>query len=202
MYRAANRATHPGWWNAPVPGWGDPDAWLCIVGLAPGVTGANRTGRPFTGDHAGLLLYTTLAKFGLSSGRFDARIDDGLRLNGVFISNAVRCVPPENRPVPAEVHNCRPFLVAQLAVLPRLQVVLALGAIAHQSVVKALGGKLPKSPFAHGAVHRFASGLTLIDSYHCSRYNTNTGRLTTAMFERAFASALDARNTIDVLPVG
>ncbi|QYE36933.1 uracil-DNA glycosylase [Polymorphobacter sp. PAMC 29334] len=192
-YRAANRVAHPDWFNAPVPGWGDPAAWLCVVGLAPGVTGANRTGRPFTGDHAGLLLYATLAKFGLSHGTFDARADDGLRLDGVFISNAVRCVPPENKPVPAEIHTCRQFLSAQLAALPNLKVVLALGTIAHQSAVKALGGKLPKVPFAHAAVHRLHTGFTLVDSYHCSRYNTNTGRLTAPMFEDAFAAAVAAR---------
>nr|WP_295659304.1 uracil-DNA glycosylase [Polymorphobacter sp.] len=192
-YRAANRVAHPDWFNAPVPGWGDPKAWLCVVGLAPGVTGANRTGRPFTGDHAGLLLYATLAKFGLSHGVFDARPDDGLVLDGVFISNAVRCVPPENKPVPAEIHTCRQFLTAQLAALPNLKVVLALGTIAHQSAVKALGGKLPKVPFAHAAVHRLHTGYTLVDSYHCSRYNTNTGRLTAPMFEEAFAAAIAAR---------
>ncbi len=196
-YRAANRAAHPDWWNAPVPAWGDPDAWLCVVGLAPGVTGANRTGRPFTGDHAGLLLYATLAEFGLSHGTFAARPDDGLVLDGVFIANAVRCVPPENKPVPAEIHACRPFLAAQLAALPQLEVVLALGAIAHQSAVKALGGKLPKARFAHGAVHRLPSGLALVDSYHCSRYNTNTGRLTPAMFAAAFAAAVAARVASD-----
>ena len=192
-YRHSNQADHPDWWNAPVPGWGDPLAWLCIVGLAPGVTGANRTGRPFTGDYAGKLLYATLAKFGLSQGAFDARADDGLTLDGAFISNAVRCVPPENKPVPAEIHACRPFLEAQLAALPRLKVVLALGTIAHQSAVKALGGKLPKVPFGHGAVHVLHTGITLVDSYHCSRYNTNTGRLTPAMFEDAFAAAIAAR---------
>jgi uracil-DNA glycosylase family 4 len=195
-YRAANRAAHADWWNAPVPGWGDRLGWLAIVGLAPGVTGANRTGRPFTGDHAGLLLYATLARFGLSRGTFDARPDDGLTLDGAFITNAVRCVPPENKPVPAEIHACRPFLTAQLAALPRLEVVLALGAIAHQSAVKALGGKLPKVPFAHGAVHRLHTGVTLVDSYHCSRYNTNTGRLTPAMFEAAFAAAVAARRPV------
>ncbi len=195
-YRVANRAAYPDWWNAPVPGWGDPNAWLCVVGLAPGVTGANRTGRPFTGDHAGMLLYATLAKFGLSHGTFDARPDDGLALDGVFISNAVRCVPPENKPVPAEVHTCRPFLVAQFAALPKLEVVLALGAIAHQSAVKALGGKLPKVPFGHGAVHRLRTDVALVDSYHCSRYNTNTGRLTPAMFEAAFAAANAARRPV------
>ncbi len=192
-YRLANRAAHPDWWNAPVPGWGDPQAWLCIVGLAPGVTGANRTGRPFTGDHAGVLLYATLAKFGLSEGDYAADPSDGLRLTGAFISNAARCVPPQNRPTPEEVRTCRPFLEAQLASLPKLRVVLALGQIAHQSAVKALGGKLPKHPFAHGAVHRLHTGPTLIDSFHCSRLNTNTGRLTPEMFEAAFASAVAAR---------
>ena len=141
---------------------------------------------------AGVLLYATLAKFGLSNGQFAASPDDGLTLNGVFISNSVRCVPPENKPTPAEIHTCRPFLTAQLAGLPNLRVVLALGTIAHQSAVKALGGKLPKVPFGHGAVHRLHSGVTLVDSYHCSRYNTNTGRLTPAMFEDAFAAALAA----------
>lgn len=199
-YRTRNRAAHPDWWNAPVPGWGDRDGWLAIVGLAPGVTGANRTGRPFTGDHAGVILYATLAKFGLSRGTFAARPDDGLTLDGAFITNAVRCVPPENKPLPAEVHTCRAFLVAQFAALPRLEVVLALGAIAHQSAVKALGGKLPKVPFAHGAVHRLHMGITLVDSYHCSRYNTNTGRLTPAMFEAAFAAAIASRRVAEAPP--
>ena len=192
-YRAANRTAHPDWWNAPVPGWGDPEAWLCVVGLAPGVTGANRTGRPFTGDHAGVLLYATLAKFGLSEGEYAADPCDGLRLTGAFISNAARCVPPQNRPTPEEVRTCRPFLEAQLASLPDLRVVLALGQIAHQSAVKALGGKLPKHPFGHGAVHRLHTGATIVDSFHCSRLNTNTGRLTPAMFEAAFAAAVAAR---------
>ncbi len=192
-YRLANRAAHPDWWNAPVPGWGDPQAWLCIVGLAPGVTGANRTGRPFTGDHAGVLLYATLAKFGLSEGDYAADAHDGLRLTGAFISNAARCVPPQNRPTPEEVRTCRPFLETQLDSLPNLRVVLALGQIAHQSAVKALRGKLPKHPFAHGAVHRLHSGAVLVDSFHCSRLNTNTGRLTPEMFEAAFASAVAAR---------
>lgn len=192
-YRLANRAAHPDWWNAPVPGWGDPAAWLCIAGLAPGVTGANRTGRPFTGDFAGVLLYETLAKFGLSRGTYDARPDDSLELTGAFISNSVRCVPPKNKPEPAEIHACRPFLAAQLAALTNLRVVLALGAIAHQSAVKALGGKLPKHPFAHAAVHQLHTGIVLVDSYHCSRYNTNTGRLTAPMFEAAFAAAIAVR---------
>lgn len=192
-FRAQCRAEFPDWWNAPVPAWGDAEAWLAVVGLAPGKHGANRTGRPFTGDYAGELLYATLAKFGLSRGKFDARPDDGLALSGAVILNAVKCLPPENKPVPAEIHACRPFLEAQLAALPKLRVVVALGQIAHQSAVKALGGKLPKAKFAHGAEHRLPSGLVLIDSYHCSRYNQNTGRLNAAMFEAVFAQAITHR---------
>ncbi len=176
-----------------MPAWGDAEAWLAVVGLAPGKHGANRTGRPFTGDYAGELLYATLAKFGLSQGRFEGRADDGLALRGAVILNAVKCLPPENKPVPAEIHACRPFLEAQLAALPKLRVVVALGQIAHQSAVKALGGKLPKAKFAHGAEHRLPSGLVLIDSYHCSRYNQNTGRLNAAMFEAVFAQAITHR---------
>jgi uracil-DNA glycosylase family 4 len=189
-FREAQRAAHPGWFNAPVPSFGDPDAWLAIVGLAPGLQGANRTGRPFTGDHAGVLLYQTLLKFGLAEGRYEARADDGLRLNGAIIVNAVRCVPPANKPTPEEARTCRPFLEAPLAALPGLRAVIALGQIAHQSAVKALGGKLPKCPFAHLAEHRLPSGVVLIDSYHCSRYNQNTGRLSAEMFEAVFALAM------------
>ncbi|GGE05374.1 uracil-DNA glycosylase [Polymorphobacter glacialis] len=190
-FRAESITRNPGWWNAPVPGFGDPDAWLAITGLAPGMQGANRTGRPFTGDWAGILLFDTLAKFGFSSGTYDARSDDGLQLHGTFITNAVRCVPPQNKPLPTEIHTCRPFLVERLKTLPNLKVVIALGQIAHQSTIKALGGKLPKYPFGHNNLHRMPSGLILIDSYHCSRYNTNTGRLTAAMFEAVFESALE-----------
>ena len=192
-FRDDTRALRPDWWNAPVPGFGDPDAWLAISGLAPGMQGANRTGRPFTGDWAGLLLFDTLARFGFTTGTYDARSDDGLGLKGAFITNAVRCVPPQNKPTPAEIHTCRPFLVDRLQTLPNLRVVIALGQIAHQSTVKALGGKLPKHPFGHGNVHRLHTGPILIDSYHCSRYNTNTGRLTPAMFEAVFESALALR---------
>jgi len=192
-YRDANRVRLPDGWNAPVPGWGDPDAWLCVVGLAPGVMGANRTGRPFTGDHAGVLLYQTLLAHGFAEGTYRARADDGLTLTGAFISNAVRCVPPENRPTPEETRTCRPFLDTQLASLPNLRVVIALGHIAHQSAVKALGGRLPKAPFGHGAEHRVPSGLWLVDSYHCSRLNTNTGRLTAPMFEAVFERAVVLR---------
>jgi len=187
------RAEQPDWWNAPVPAFGDPAAWLAIVGLAPGKHGANRTGRPFTGDGAGPLLYETLAKFGLAHGCYDARPDDGVLLYGAIILNAVKCLPPDNKPVPAEIHQCRPFLAAQFAALPNLRVVIALGEIAHQSSVKALGGKLPKARFGHGTAHRLRRGVTLIDSYHCSRYNQNTGRLTREMFEAVFAAAVTHR---------
>jgi uracil-DNA glycosylase family 4 len=195
LFRADNRANRPDWFNAPVPGFGDPLARLLIVGLAPGLTGANRTGRPFTGDHAGLLLYDTLLTLGLATGHYAERGDDGLVLEDTFISNAVRCVPPGNRPTPAEIHACRPFLEATVAHLPNLRVVLALGAIAHQSAVKALGGRLPKLRFGHGAVHRLPSGLHLIDSYHCSRLNQNTGTLTPEMFREVVATASDLRGT-------
>jgi uracil-DNA glycosylase family 4 len=184
-----NRATFPDWFNAPVPGFGDPLARLAIVGLAPGLKGANRTGRPFTGDGAGVLLYDTLLTLGLATGHYAARADDGLILEDLFITNAVRCVPPANRPTPPEIHACRPFLSHGLAHLPNLRVVLALGSIAHQSAVKALGGKLPKLRFAHGAVHRLPSGLLLVDSYHCSRLNQNTGVLTADMFRDVVAMA-------------
>jgi uracil-DNA glycosylase family 4 len=192
-YRLANRTAQPDWWNAPVPGFGDPQAWLAVVGLAPGVRGANRTGRPFTGDAAGVLLYDTLTKFGLVRGSYAASADDGIALDGVFITNAVRCVPPGNKPTTTEIHACRPFLVDHLRALPALKVIVALGATAHQSTVKALGGKLPKTPFGHAAVHRLHTGYTVIDSYHCSQLNTNTGRLTPEMFEAVFALALQHR---------
>ncbi len=192
-YRAESTALHPDWWNAPVPAFGDLDAWLAITGLAPGMQGANRTGRPFTGDWAGLLLFATLEKFGFTSGVYDARSDDGFQLHGAIITNAVRCVPPQNKPEPAEIHACRPFLVERLKSLPNVKVIIALGQIAHQSTIKAVGGKLPKYPFGHNNLHRLPSGIILIDSYHCSRYNTNTGRLTTEMFEAVFESALEHR---------
>ena len=189
-FREELRVEHSDWWNAPVPAFGDPEAWLGIVGLAPGMWGANRTGRPFTGDHAGGLMFATLAKFGLAEGSYEARADDGLRLRGAIICNSVKCLPPDNKPVPAEIHACRPFLETQLAALPSARIFVALGQIAHQSAVKALGGKLPKCRFAHLAEHRLPSGALLIDSYHCSRYNQNTGRLTATMFESVFARAV------------
>ncbi|MGN6375847.1 MAG: uracil-DNA glycosylase [Sphingomonas sp.] len=188
-FREALRVEHPDWWNAPVPAFGDPDAWLAIVGLAPGKHGANRTGRPFTGDYAGDLLFATLAKFGFTRGRYDARADDGMTLDGAIILNAVKCLPPQNKPTTGEIHSCRPFLEAQSAALPRARVFIALGQIAHQSIVKALGGKLPKARFGHLAEHRMPDGRVVLDSYHCSRYNTNTGRLTPEMFEAVFERA-------------
>lgn len=192
-FRQACRTEYPDWWNAPVPAFGDPAGWLAIIGLAPGKHGANRTGRPFTGDFAGDLLYATLDRFGLSRGTYDRRADDGYALDGAIILNAVKCLPPENKPTPEEIRTCRPYLEDQLAALPGLRVVVALGQIAHQSAVKALGGRLPKARFAHLAEHRLPSGLVLIDSYHCSRYNQNTGRLTAPMFEAVFARALELR---------
>lgn len=188
--RTACRGEHPDWWNAPVPAFGDPDARIAIIGLAPGRQGANRTGRPFTGDQAGELLFSTLARHGLAEGRYDGRPDDGLRLRDAIILNAVKCLPPHNKPVPQEVHNCRPFLVQAVAALPRARTFIALGEIAHQSAVKILGGKLPKARFAHLAEHRMPDGRILIDSYHCSRYNQNVGRLTAEMFDAVFARAV------------
>jgi uracil-DNA glycosylase len=183
--RQACRAQFPGWWNAPVPALGDASAWLAIVGLAPGKHGANRTGFAFTGDAAGDMLWTTLAKFGLA--------DEARMLSGVIILNAVKCLPPENKPSPEEIRNCRPYLANAFAALPKLRTIIALGQIAHQSAVKAVGAKLPKHRFAHGAVHQMLDGRSIIDSYHCSRYNQNTGRITEEMFEAVFDQALAVR---------
>jgi uracil-DNA glycosylase len=194
VYRHACHAEYPSWWNAPVPAFGDPDAWLAIIGLAPGKHGANRTGRPFTGDAAGPLLYETLSKFGLSEGVFNAKIDDGVKLKGAIIVNAVKCLPPENKPTPEEIRTCRPFLDRAVTALPNARVFVALGAIAHQSAVKVLGGRLPKAKFGHLNEHRMPGGQILIDSYHCSRYNQNTGRLTREMFEAVFERAVGLRN--------
>ena len=185
-FRGTQQAAHPDWFNAPVPSFGDPAAELLIVGLAPGLKGANRTGRPFTGDYAGDLLYATLHKFGFAAGVYAAHRDDGLTLRRTRITNAVRCVPPQNKPEPAEIMACRPFLAAEIAASPRLKAVLALGAIAHNSVLAALGLRRAPFPFGHGAIHPLPNGLVLADSYHCSRLNTNTGKLTTAMFEAVF----------------
>jgi uracil-DNA glycosylase family 4 len=190
-FRATQRAAHPDWFNAPVPSFGDDKAELLIVGLAPGLRGANRTGRPFTGDVAGELLYATLRRFGLARGRYAARGDDGLALVGVRITNAVRCVPPQNRPEPREIAACRQFLAAEITASPGLRAFLALGAIAHDAVLAALAARRTAFRFAHGTIHVLPDGRLLADSYHCSRLNTNTGRLTTAMFEAVFAALLD-----------
>jgi uracil-DNA glycosylase family 4 len=182
-YRAANRAANPDWFNAPVPSFGPTSAKLLVVGMAPGVKGANRTGRPFTGDHAGVLLYTTLVQFGRATGTYRADPSDGLELNDTRITNAVRCVPPANLPEPLEVRTCNSFLQGELQGLPNLKVVLALGLLAHAAVLKAYGIPPSRIRFRHGALHDLPDGLVLANSYHVSRYNTNTGRLTTPMFE-------------------
>ena len=188
--RAECRAEHPDWWNAPVPAFGDRGAWLAIVGLAPGKHGANRTGRPFTGDHSGELLYATLLKFGLAEGAYGADPSDGLRLNGAIILNAVKCLPPGNKPEPIEIATCRNYFEAGLAALPRVRVLMALGQIAHVAAARALGLK-PR--FGHGSEIEASDGRILLSSYHCSRYNQNTGRLDAAMFESVFARALELR---------
>lgn len=187
-YRAEQVARHAGWWNAPVPPLGDASAWMAIVGLAPGLKGANRTGKPFHGDEAGKMLFGTLAELGLAT-----ETPDGWEAPGLFITNAVACAPPGNLPETGEKHNCRPFLAEQLAALPTLKVVVALGETAHQAAIKAIGGKLPKYRFGHGVAHKLPSGVMLVDSYHCSRLNTNTGLLTPEMFRDALASALAFR---------
>ncbi len=185
-FREANREQFPDWHNAPVPSFGKTDAALLIVGLAPGLRGANRTSRPFTGDYAGQLLYPTLQKFGFAHGRYDEDVNDGLDLVRCRVTNAVRCVPPQNKPVGAEINACRPFLINEMDAMPNLRIVLCLGTIAHASVVRTLGLRQRDWPFAHGAVNALPGGLLLADSYHCSRYNTNTGRLTEAMFHEVF----------------
>jgi uracil-DNA glycosylase len=201
--RASLRVAQPEWHNAPVPGFGALDARLLVVGLAPGLRGANRTGRPFTGDFAGDLLYKTLLEFGLAAGVYGAQSDDGLQLVSSAITNAVRCVPPQNKPAPAEINNCRPFLAKTIAAMPHLRVIVALGRVAHESLIRAFGLRLAVFSFAHGAEHLLdamktsdagersanARVITLFDSYHCSRYNTNTGVLTQDMFRAVFAKA-------------
>jgi uracil-DNA glycosylase family 4 len=185
--REAARAREPEWFNSPVPSFGDPDGRLLIVGLAPGLQGANRTGRPFTGDFAGDLLYATLLEYGFAEGSYQARPDDGLTLIDCRISNAVRCVPPQNKPLPAEISTCRQFLSRATAEMPRLRAIVALGRVAHESILKVLGLRSSAAAFAHGAMHQ-ASAVKLYDSYHCSRYNTNTGVLTPKMFRNVFAA--------------
>lgn len=183
-YRRANQAANPDWFNAPVPSMGRADVPLLIVGMAPGVRGANRTGRPFTGDHAGILLYQTLLRFGLATGGYEARVDDGLELQQCRVVNAVRCVPPANLPQLAEVRTCNRFLTAELTSLPNLRAVLALGVLAHAAVLRACGIPAARVRFRHGAINELPDGLLLADSYHVSRYNTNTGLLTQDMFEQ------------------
>ncbi|MEM9812767.1 MAG: uracil-DNA glycosylase [Pseudomonadota bacterium] len=184
-YRQDVAEREPAWFNGAVPSFGDPDAELLIVGLAPGVSGANRTGRPFTGDYAGALLYATLEKVGFANDRFAADPGDGLVLTRAMVTNAVRCVPPQNKPIGAEITTCRQFMSARIAALPRIRAIVCLGRIAHDSLVRALGHRLAAHPFAHGARHVIGP-VAVYDSYHCSRYNTNTGRLTTDMFETVF----------------
>ncbi|MEL6726946.1 MAG: uracil-DNA glycosylase [Pseudomonadota bacterium] len=182
------REKEPNWYNGAVPSFGDNNAQLLVIGLAPGLRGANRTGRPFTGDWAGDLLFGTLEKFGFTHGSYDRRPDDGLKLRNAMVTNAVRCVPPQNKPVGAEVNQCRLFLKARMDALPRAKVLLCLGKISHDSTVRALGLRLKDHAFGHASEYKIGD-LTLLSSYHCSRYNTNTGRLTTEMFESVFNRA-------------
>lgn len=196
-FRQANRQRFASYHNAAVASFGSTGARLLVVGLAPGMHGANATGRPFTGDHAGELLYATLLSHGFARGDYRARADDGLALVDCRITNAVRCVPPENKPVGAEISTCRRFLAAELAALPRLAVIVALGQVAHRSVLACLGVRAAAAPFVHGALARPGRGPALIASYHCSRYNTNTGRLTPAMFQAVFRQA---RAVLDAPP--
>ncbi|MEM1398151.1 MAG: uracil-DNA glycosylase [Pseudomonadota bacterium] len=197
-FRQNNAKQHPDWFNGAVPSFGDQNAELLIVGLAPGLQGANRTGRPFTGDYAGDLLYQTLQESGFAVGTYDRRSDDGLTLDNAMITNAVRCVPPQNKPTPAEAKECRSYLSARIATMPNLKVILSLGRIAHEAVLRCFEVRLAAHPFGHGAQHLIESGVfdrsfIMFDSYHCSRYNTNTGRLTPEMFNSVFS---DIRRTM------
>ncbi len=186
-YRRANQAANPDWFNGPVPSWGSTEAAFLVVGMAPGVRGANRTGRPFTGDHAGVLLYETMIRYGFATGAYAARPDDGMQLAGSRVINAVRCVPPANLPQPPEIRNCNHFLQAELQGMPNLRVVLTLGVLAHAAVLRACNLPANRIKFQHGAFNTLPNGLTLADSYHVSRYNTNTGLLTAAMFAEVIA---------------
>ena len=193
-FRLECRAEHSDWWNAPVPAFGDPKAWLAIVGLAPGKHGANRTGRPFTGDFAGELLYATLLKFGLAEGEYRADPADRLKLKGAVILNAVKCLPPANKPEPSEIATCRNYFEAAMAALPSARVLVALGQIAHAASARALGLPPTATKFGHGAEATAPDGRILLSSYHCSRYNQNTGRLDPAMFESVFERAMALHN--------
>lgn len=192
-YRDEQKQQHPDWFNAPVPSFGDPAAWLAVVGLAPGLKGANRTGRPFTGDDAGGLLFKTLARAGLAIGTYDARPDDGLVLRGAIIINPVRCVPPQNRPTADEINSCRRFLKPEFDGLANLTTIIALGTISHATILRAYGQTPGHFKFGHGTEHQIPGGPDLIDSYHCSRYNQNTKRLTPAMFDAVFTQAIARR---------
>lgn len=196
-YRAENRKQQPTWHNAPVPSFGALTAHILVVGLAPGRMGANRTGRPFTGDYAGKLLYGTLIKSKLAEGTYDERADDGLKLINCRITNAVRCAPPANRPLPAEIKSCDQFLAAEISAMPKLKGILALGLIAHNAVLTTFGLRKSGYPFAHGTLHDIGAGRILADSYHCSRLNTNTGRLTDAMFTNVVTSLKKRVERID-----
>lgn len=191
-FRRANQKTYPDYFNGAVASFGDESASILVVGLAPGLKGANKTGRPFTGDFSGELLFNCLTKMGWSNGQNENHPDDGFELQGVMITNAVRCVPPENKPVGQEVNNCRPFLMARIDALPSLKVLFALGKVAHDTTLRNFGFRLADFPFAHKAEHHLPNGLILVDSYHCSRYNVNTGRLTEAMFMDALETAKKA----------
>lgn len=195
-FRKANRAAFPTFHNAPVAAFGSADARLLVVGLAPGLKGANQTGRPFTGDYAGDLLYQTFKKFGFAEGNYAKHAGDGLQLIDCRVTNAVRCVPPENKPIGAEAKNCRPFLAREIAAMERLKIILCLGGLSHGAVLTTLGARKTLYPFKHGALHR-VDGLMVADSYHCSRYNTNTGRLTEVMFEAVFTQI---RKVLAALP--
>ena len=195
-YREANAQQEPDWFNGAVPSFGADDARLLIVGLAPGRNGANRTGRPFTGDYAGDLLYATLLEYGFASGEYRAQASDGLTLSGAMITNAVRCAPPLNKPTPLEIATCRGFFKARLAALPQLKIILALGRIAHDQTLSALQKRKADFPFAHGRRHDLSGGIALYDSFHCSRYNTNTGLLTPEMFRSVFAAIREQLGTV------
>ena len=201
-FRDTNRERQPDWFNGAVPSFGPESARLLIVGLAPGLNGANRTGRPFTGDYAGDLLYATLLDFGFATGSYGAHPGDGLMLVDCMITNAVRCVPPENKPTPAEIGACLPFLKARIAMLPRLAAILALGRIAHDSTLSAFGCRKSQFTFAHGKQHALPGGIALFDSFHCSRYNTNTRRLTPAMFRDVFTAVRGLLAAIEPLQKG
>lgn len=192
-FRAEQRVAHPDWFNAPVPPLGDNGAWLAVIGLAPGLKGANRTGRAFTGDGSGAMLFSVMTELGLAHGAYEGDPADGLTLDGAIIVNAVRCVPPANRPTPAEIRACQPYLRGPLLALRSLRAIIALGRIAHDATLDALGKRRGEYRFAHGATHRLGDSLILLDSYHCSRYNQNIGRITHKMLGSVFEMATQYR---------